>query len=102
MLKRVAHEPVRTEDERDAYPGLHLKAAALLMAMLRDRPFDRGNGRAALLATTVFLNLNGQDLDATNEDLVALVAVAHDGDLTLLQVAAAMERVSVRLRLPES
>lgn len=101
LLKRVALEPVRTEGDRDAYPGLHLKAAALLLSVLRERPFRAGNGRVALLVTIVFLNLNGQDLDATDDDLVALVAVAHEGDLSLLQVAAALERVSVRLRLPE-
>ena len=67
------------------------------MALLRERPFERGNGRVALLATTVFLNLNAQDVDVTESDLVALVAVTADGDLTLLQVAAALERVCVRL-----
>ena len=102
LLKRVAHEPLRTEDERDAYPGIHLKAAALLLSMLRERPFGEGNGRIALLATTVFLNLNGQDVEASDADLVALVAVTHDGDLTLLQVAAALERLCVRLKLPEA
>jgi prophage maintenance system killer protein len=71
------------------------------MSVLRERPFDRGNGRIALLATTVFLNLNGQDVEATDDDLVALVAVTHDGDLTLLQIAAALERVCIRMKLPD-
>ena len=85
------------DDEREAYPGIQLKASALLRAVLRERPFDRGNGKVALLATTVFLNLNGLDLDADDQDLVALIAVAANGELTILQVAAALERLGVPL-----
>jgi death-on-curing protein len=97
-LKACVHEPIRTEDGRDAYPGIHAKAAALCMAIVRSKPFERGNGRVALLATSVFLNLNGIDLVEADDDLVALVAVAAAGDLTVLQVAAVIESLSVPLR----
>ena len=97
-MKRAVHEPVRIDDGQDVYPGVHLKAAAQMVAVLRARPFQRGNARVALLSTAVFLNLNGYDLEAGREDLLALVAVAADGGLTLLQIAAILERLSVRLR----
>jgi prophage maintenance system killer protein len=68
----------------------------LLLAVLKSRPFDTGNARVALLATAVFLNLNGVDLDADDGGLVALVAVASDEGLTVLQAAAVLERISLR------
>jgi death on curing protein len=97
-LKVVVEEPLRTEDGRDLYPGLHLKAAALLLAMMREGPFQRGNARIALLTTAVFLNLNGEDLNPEEGDLLAMVALGSDGDLSVLQVAAVIERLSERLQ----
>lgn len=73
------------------------KAAALLLALLRLRPFVRSNARVALLATTVFLNRNGLDLESPDDELIALVAVAATGELSVLQAAGALERFVVRL-----
>jgi death-on-curing protein len=98
--ERVAEavaEPLRREDGREVYPGVVPKAAALLLAMLRLRPFGPGNARVALLATVVFLNRNGLDLQADDDELIALVAVAASGELTALQTAAALERFVIRL-----
>ncbi|HVF07356.1 MAG TPA: Fic family protein [Actinomycetota bacterium] len=96
-LAEVVAEPARREGATDAYPGLVPKAAALLLAMLRLRPFDRANARVALLATVVFLNRNGLDVLAVDDELIAVVAVAATGELTVLETAAALERFVVRL-----
>ncbi len=96
-LAEAAAEPLRREDGREVYPGVVPKAASLLLAILRLRPFGPGNARVALLATVVFLNRNGLDLQADDDDLIALVAVAATGELTVLQAAAALERFVTRL-----
>jgi death-on-curing protein len=93
----VAEPDRRDEVGREAYPGVVPKAAALLLAMLRVRPFGPGNARVALLATVVFLNRNGLDLQAGDDELVALVAVAATGELTVLETAGALERFVTRL-----
>ena len=46
-------------------------AAALLHALVRERPLRRGNQQVALAATLQFLALNGQDLDSDPPGLVA-------------------------------
>ncbi len=99
-LAEAVAEPDRREEGRESYPGLVPKAAALLLAMLRLRPFARSNAKVALLATTVFLNRNGLDLQAPDDELIALVAVAATGELSVLQVASALERFVVRLTPP--
>lgn len=94
-------EPERREDGREAYPGVVPKAAALLLALLRLRPFVRANAKIALLATVVLLNRNGLDLRAPEEDLIALVAVAATGELSVLEVGRALERSVVRFSEPD-
>lgn len=97
MLAEALSVPVEQRDGRDVYPGVVPKAAALLLAILRLRPYERANARVALLATTVFLNRNGLDLQASDDGLIALVAVAATGELSVLQVASGLERHTVRL-----
>ncbi|MGZ8596495.1 MAG: hypothetical protein ACXWYJ_12605 [Actinomycetota bacterium] len=99
-LAQAVAEPDRREDGREAYPGIAPKAAALLLAMLRLRPFSRSNAKVALLAITVFLNRNGLDLEAQDDELIALVAVAATGELSVLQAGSALERFVVRLTPP--
>jgi prophage maintenance system killer protein len=97
VLAEALSVPVEQRDGRDVYPGVVPKAAALLLAILRLRPYERANARVALLATTVFLNRNGLDLQASDDGLIALVAVAATGELSVLQVASGLERHTVRL-----
>lgn len=100
LLAEALSVPVEQRDGRDAYPGVVPKAAALLLAIVRLRPYERANARVALLATTVFLNRNGLDLQAGDDEVVALVAVAAAGELSVLQVASGLERHMVRLTEP--
>ena len=100
LLAEALAVPVERREGRDVYPGVVPKAAALLLAILRLRPFEQANARVALLATTVFLNRNGLDLQAADDELVALVAVAATGELSVLQVASGVERHTVRLTEP--
>ena len=100
LLAEAVSVPVERRDGRDVYPGVVPKAASLLLAIVRLRPYERGNARVALLATTVFLNRNGLDLQADDDELVALVAVAATGELSVLQVASGLERHTVRLTQP--
>lgn len=100
LLAEAVAEPTRREEDADVYPGLVPKAAALLLALLRLRPFARANAKVSLLATTVFLNRNGLDLHGVDDELIAVVAVAATGELTVLETAAALERFVVRVTQP--
>jgi death on curing protein len=99
-LIEAVEEPSRPADGREAYPGVVPKAAAFLLSMLWRRPFAVGNAKVSLLATIVLLNRNGLDLAADDDELLALVAVAATGELTVLQTAAALERFVTRLTPP--
>ncbi len=100
-LAAVAAAPMARQGGRDAYPGIHLKTAALLDAIMRVRPFGGLDERIALIATIVFLNLNGYDLKGEPDELALLVRMTGQGRLPLLDVAAGIESATVRLRLEE-
>ena len=70
-LNRFLYEQV------DALPEL---AAAYDVGIAKNHPFVDGNKRAAFLALGLFLDLNGVDLTATDDDAIAIMLkVASSG-----------------------
>jgi death-on-curing protein len=65
----------------DAYPTLHLKAAALLHSLVHNHALLDGNERLGWAATAVFLGINGHRVVATQDDVVELVIAIADGTL---------------------
>jgi len=70
---------------QDAYPDLHLKAAALLHSLARNHALVDGNKRLAWTACRTFLAINAQWISAPEDerfDFVIRVATGavHDPD----------------------
>lgn len=59
LLESAVARPQASALGIDAYPDLVTKAAALLHSLVLNHPFVDGNKRTAVLATLVFLDLNG-------------------------------------------
>ena len=72
----------------DAYPTLHSKAAALLHSLANNHALADGNKRLAWAATAVFMWINGNDLDAPEDDAFDLVIAVADGSLTDVEKSA--------------
>ncbi len=66
---------------RDAYQSIELKAAALLSSLCRNHSLFDGNKRTAWVLTLAFLNLNGFDLEMTQDEKFDLVQSTARGDL---------------------
>jgi death on curing protein len=81
LLDAAAHRPRATAFGQDAYPTVHLKAAALLDAVVRNHALVDGNKRLGWSSVVVFYDLNGFDLDPPGVDeaveLVVSVAAGH-------------------------
>lgn len=68
---------------QEAYPDFSDKAAALVFAILQQRPFPSCNRRVALVALAMFASLNGRQLDTravSSKDLESLLRRASNGD----------------------
>ena len=89
LLASAAARPQASAFGADAYPGSHLKAAALLHALARNHPLVDGNKRLAWLATYVFLDVNGSPPIATQDDVFELVMAVAAGTLDDLEKIAA-------------
>lgn len=81
LLESASTRPQATVFGEDAYPGVHPKAAALLSSLVGNHALVDGNKRLGLLATHVFLGLNGHALRASDDELFDLVVSIAEGRL---------------------
>lgn len=71
----------------DAYETVELKAAALMMSIASNHALLDGNKRTSWVLTTAFLNINGWDLDMTQDEKFDLVLAVAQGSLELDEIA---------------
>lgn len=90
LLDSAAHRPGAVLFGREAYPGLDLKAAALLESLVANRALVDGNKRLGWLALVVFFGLNGVDLDAPDDPAYELVMSVARGEPDLDAIAATL------------
>jgi death on curing protein len=83
LLDSAAHRPLASAFGQEAYPDLHVKAAALLHFILRNHPLVDGNKRLAWVACRTFLELNDfaftPDADEATEFVLTVAGGADDG-----------------------
>ena len=71
--QRFAYEPAT---------DLAALAAAYGYGLVRNHPFNDGNKRVAFVTMGVFLGLNGQEIDAPETEVVAVMLNLAAGELT--------------------
>jgi death-on-curing protein len=84
LLESALARPRASVFGRDAYPDLHVKAAALLHSLVRNHAMVDGNKRLAWTACRTFLAVNGQWISAPEDarfDFVIAVATGALADL---------------------
>ena len=91
LLDSACHRPRAGIFGRQAYPTLAGKAAALLHSLAGNHALVDGNKRIALLATVVFLRINGYRLDLTDDQAF---------DLVLSVAAGQLDAADIEKRLP--
>jgi death-on-curing protein len=72
LFQSALYEPQKTFDRKDLYPDILSKAAAYLRSFALNHAFHNGNKRTALMATIVFLEMNGYDVIADPKRLYRL------------------------------
>lgn len=68
LLESALARPRASVYGADAYPDLHLKAAALMHSLARNHALIDGNKRLAWTACRTFLAINGQWITAPEDD----------------------------------
>ncbi len=93
LLDSSVHRPQAAFMGQKAYPSVQSKAAALMHSFSSNHALVDGNRRLALLATAVFLRLNGLDLALSDDEVFDLTMAVAFGQLTADEIAARL-RVS--------
>ncbi len=88
MLLSAVGRPQASFDDQDLYPDLFCKAAALLDSLIRNHPFVDGNKRTGITAASLFLQLNGYRLAATNSELEKITLEVAQAQLNVAIIAA--------------
>jgi death on curing protein len=86
LLDSACHRPQASVLGQEAYPALAQKAAALMHSLAGDHALVDGDKRLALLATTVFLRINGYQLGLTGEEAFALTMSVAAGELDASEI----------------
>jgi death-on-curing protein len=96
LLEAAVARPRATAFGGDAYPTIHLKAAALLHSIARNHALIDGNKRLALAATIAFYGINGRRLVMSNDEAYDLIMGVAAGELDAVDEIAQRLRRSTR------
>ena len=87
LLESAVIRPQSSAFGEDAYPTLPAKAAALFHSLARNHAFVDGNKRTATIATIIFLEHNGYDLEWNNEEALQFIVTSATGQHDIEQIA---------------
>ncbi len=88
LLESALARPRASVFGRDAYPDVHLKAAALLQSLARNHALMDGNKRLAWTACRTFLAINGEWIKASEDARFELVIRVAAGDDHIIEEIA--------------
>jgi death-on-curing protein len=92
LLESALARPRATVFGQDAYPDLHLKAAALQHSLARNDALLDGNKRLAWTACRTFMAINGHWIGAPEDDRFDLVIRVATG------VVSDLDKIAEQLR----
>lgn len=85
-LESALAQPKMTFDNKELYPTLEEKAAALAFSLSSNHPFVDGNKRIAHAAMEATLLLNGFEINSSVKEQEELILKLASGKLTRLQL----------------
>ena len=80
-LKSALARPFATYDQKDLYPEVIDKAAALFESMIINHPFMDGNKRISYVLMRLLLLEGDLDIDASQEEKYNFVLMASKGEI---------------------
>ena len=86
LLESAVNTPFATFDSAQLYPTIQQKAARLGFGLVKNHPFVDGNKRIGTLAMLTFLEINGVNLNYTDEELITLGLSLADGSISEKEV----------------
>ncbi|WP_348622565.1 type II toxin-antitoxin system death-on-curing family toxin [Paenibacillus polymyxa] len=95
-LEFISQKPFGVVFGMEQYPGLFLKAAVLMYSLITSHCFFDANKRTGVLCTYIFLNINGVELDADQDDLFDMAIKVANKQIDEKQLSHWLENNSYR------
>lgn len=87
LLKSAIGMPPATYGGEFLHTDIFEMAAGYLFHLVKNHPFVDGNKRVGAVAALVFLDLNGFDFSASEDDFAEMVLAVARGEMNKAQVA---------------
>ena len=81
-LESAVNQPRQTFDQKDLYPDIITKAAALCFSLVMNHPFVDGNKRVGHAAMETFLILNGYEIFASVDEQESVMLSLAEGKMS--------------------
>ncbi|HEX2980846.1 MAG TPA: type II toxin-antitoxin system death-on-curing family toxin [Anaerolineaceae bacterium] len=98
MLLSALGRPQATFEQKDLYPDLFSKTAALMDSLVRNHPFVDGNKRIAIAAAALFLRINAYRLVVDDHEMVRFTLACAQARHSLVEIADWFRQFSMRER----
>ena len=86
LLKSAIGMPSATFGGTFLHPTIYEMASAYLFHLVENHPFVDGNKRVGAMAALIFLDLNGFDFNATDDDFTAMVFRVASGKMLKAEI----------------
>jgi len=88
LLESAIHASFQTFDGAELYASLHEKVAQLGFGLMSNHPFVDGNKRVGMLAMMVFLEINGVEIQCTDQEIIDTGLALASGQVSKDQLLA--------------
>lgn len=92
LLKSAIGMPKATFGGAFLHPAIYEMAAAYLFHLVGNHPFVDGNKRVGAMAALIFLDLNGIDFDAPEDDFSAMVLRVATGEMLKSEITLFLKK----------
>lgn len=86
LLKSAIGMPSATYGGNFLHPSIYEMAAAYLFHLVENHPFVDGNKRVGAMAALIFLDLNGINFNASDEEFTAMVLRVASGKMLKAEI----------------
>ena len=94
LLKSAIGMPSATFGGVFLHPTIYEMAAAYLFHLVENHPFVDGNKRVGAMAALVFLDMNGIDFEASDEEFTAMVLRVASGKMLKAEITLFLKKHS--------
>lgn len=94
LLVSAAERPKASFEGSELYPDIFTKAAAMMHSLIPNHPFVDGYKRTGIAGASIFMQLNGFRLTATNPELESFTLSVAKGEQDVPEIATWLEQHS--------